>query len=139
MTIQEIRQKCKAVLQNREFLTAAIIILIGTASFGLGRLSVYEERKVPITIEYPNEDGREEGSAASPSSAVKSAASKQTAAVGMAEPISGGYVASKNGTKYYLPWCGGVSRIKEENKVWFATKEEAEKAGYTPAANCKGI
>jgi methylphosphotriester-DNA--protein-cysteine methyltransferase len=51
----------------------------------------------------------------------------------------GGYVASKNGTKYHLPWCGSAKQIKEENKVWFATKEEAEAAGYTPAANCKGI
>ena len=51
----------------------------------------------------------------------------------------GQYVASKNGERYYLPWCGGVSRINEENKVWFASKAEAEAAGYTPAANCKGI
>lgn len=56
-----------------------------------------------------------------------------------AAPVAGGYVASKSGTKYYLPWCGSVSRIKEENKVWFATKEEAEAAGYKPATNCKGM
>ncbi len=49
------------------------------------------------------------------------------------------FVASKNGTKYYYAWCAGVTKIKEENKVWFSTKEEAEKAGYTPAANCKGM
>ena len=51
----------------------------------------------------------------------------------------GAYVASKNGTKYHLPWCGSAKQIKEENKVWFTTKEEAEAAGYTPASNCKGI
>ena len=55
------------------------------------------------------------------------------------EVTEGSYVASKSGTKYHLPWCGGAQRIKEENKVWFKTKEDAEKAGYTPAANCKGI
>ncbi|KND47406.1 MAG: hypothetical protein AB199_03180 [Parcubacteria bacterium C7867-004] len=49
------------------------------------------------------------------------------------------YVASKNGTKYYLPSCGSVKRIKEENKVWFATKEEAAAAGYEPSATCKGL
>lgn len=51
----------------------------------------------------------------------------------------GGYVASKNGTKYHLPWCGSAKQIKEENKIWFATKADAEAAGYTPASNCKGI
>jgi methylphosphotriester-DNA--protein-cysteine methyltransferase len=50
-----------------------------------------------------------------------------------------GYVASKNGTKYHLPWCSGAQRIKDENKVWFKTKEDAEKAGFMPASNCKGI
>jgi len=58
-----------------------------------------------------------------------------------AEPIpeGGQYVASKNGEAYYLPWCGGVSRINDENKVWFASKEEAEAKGYRPAKTCKGI
>lgn len=49
------------------------------------------------------------------------------------------YVASKNSTKYHLPWCSGARRISEENKVWFATKEDAAAAGYTPAANCPGM
>ena len=59
-----------------------------------------------------------------------------------ADPASaaeGKYVASKSGTKYHLPWCGGAKQIKEANKIWFDTKEEAEAAGYTPATNCKGI
>jgi hypothetical protein len=52
---------------------------------------------------------------------------------------AGKYVASKNGTKYYLPSCSGAKSISEANKIWFSTKEEAEKAGYTPSATCKGI
>ena len=28
---------------------------------------------------------------------------------------------------------------KGANRIWFATKDEAEKAGYEPAANCKGL
>jgi methylphosphotriester-DNA--protein-cysteine methyltransferase len=52
---------------------------------------------------------------------------------------SGSYVASKSGTKYHLPWCPGAKQIKEDNKIWFDTKEDAEKSGYAPAANCKGI
>jgi hypothetical protein len=51
----------------------------------------------------------------------------------------GNLVASKNGTKYHFLWCPGASTIKEENKIYFTSKEEAEKAGYKPAVNCKGL
>lgn len=51
----------------------------------------------------------------------------------------GQYVASKSGTKYYLPTCAGANRIKEENKVWFATAGEARAKGLEPAANCPGL
>lgn len=53
--------------------------------------------------------------------------------------VGGGVVASKTGTKYHLPWCSGASTIKEENKIWFNSVEEARRAGYLPAGNCKGI
>lgn len=44
------------------------------------------------------------------------------------------YVASLNGTKYYLTSCAEVKRIKEENQVFFKTEQEAIDAGYEPAA-----
>jgi hypothetical protein len=51
----------------------------------------------------------------------------------------GSFVASKNGSVYHLEWCSGAMRIKEENKIYFSTKEEAEKKGYRPAKNCDGL
>jgi hypothetical protein len=63
----------------------------------------------------------------------------QPAAAVAAMPTVHNYVASKSGTKYYLPSCGTVSRIKEENRVYFATKADAEKAGYQPSTGCKGL
>ncbi len=45
----------------------------------------------------------------------------------------GAYLASTQGAKYYLPSCREVSRIKEENRVWFASAEEAKEAGYEPS------
>ncbi|HQU07789.1 MAG: hypothetical protein B7X04_00900 [Parcubacteria group bacterium 21-54-25] len=60
-------------------------------------------------------------------------------AAATALPRGGQVVASKNGSRYYLPWCGGANRISTVNKVWFSSKKSAEAAGYTPAANCKGI
>ena len=46
-------------------------------------------------------------------------------------------VASKNGTRYYYPWCSGVSRLKEANKIWFRSIKEAEQAGYIIASGCE--
>jgi hypothetical protein len=112
-----IRNKLKKInpsnfLRTRKGLNiyfSIVLILIAVASFGLGRLSKIEENKVPIELE---------------ASAVLT---------------EGELVGSKNGSVYHLPWCSGAQRIKEENKVWFNSKEEAEKAGYRAATNCKGI
>src|SRR5690348_10664304 len=52
MTIQDFRDKCKDILKNEQFLTAVIVVLVGVGSFCLGRLSVLEEQKTPLAIEY---------------------------------------------------------------------------------------
>jgi hypothetical protein len=39
--------------------------------------------------------------------------------------------------KYHFSWCSSANRIKEQNKLWFATEQAAQAAGYTLAANCK--
>ena len=46
---------------NKELYLAAVIILVATISFGLGRLSKIREEKTPITIEkyfYLNRNNR---------------------------------------------------------------------------------
>ena len=107
----------------------ASIILVGTASFGLGRLTKIVGDREPILIELPS---NLEAKLPSEAPAILGVTASSL-------PTAGSYVASKSGTKYHLPWCSGALRIKEENKIWFQTKEEALRAGYTPAANCKGI
>ncbi len=44
----------------------------------------------------------------------------------------GMYVGSKNSTKYYLPTCKAVKRIKPANYQWFDSAEDAQIQGYTP-------
>lgn len=43
---------------------------------------------------------------------------------------TGMFVASKNSKIYHRLDCKYVNRIKEENKIWFQSAMEAEKAGY---------
>jgi hypothetical protein len=102
----------------RDVLIIAVLILASSASFGLGYLAGLD---APV----PNVDCALSQSIGDASTTVTSAA--------------GRYVASKNGTKYYLPSCTGVEKISEANKVWFASVATAKAAGYTPAANCAGL
>jgi len=107
---------------EKDLFIVVIIVLIAFSSFGLGRLSKIEEGRVPIMVENL-------GASVINSVPVDS----------VNGAVDGKFVVSKNGTKYHYPWCSGAQRIKEENKIWFNTRAEAESAGYTPAANCKGL
>lgn len=49
-----------------------------------------------------------------------------------------GYVASVSGKKYYALNCSEVKRIKEENKIYFATEKDAIDAGYEASVCVKG-
>jgi hypothetical protein len=106
-----------------------MIILVGTASYGLGKISAFEKNKTPISILKTKE--------LVTASVLNSQVQQNN--INSQEQVSGEVVASKSGTKYYYPWCSGVSRIKEENKVWFNTIEEARATGLTPASNCTGL
>lgn len=46
-------------------------------------------------------------------------------------------VASKNGKRYYFPHCSGVKRIKEANKIYFISENEAKDRGLTLASGCR--
>lgn len=46
------------------------------------------------------------------------------------------FVASKNGSRFYPVDCKSSSRIKPENKIYFNTSQDAEKAGYALASGC---
>ncbi len=126
-SIREIAQKIKVaiIFPPVDLLIVLIIILVGFGGFGLGRLSVQGTKKTHVTI-------------------IEN--SSQSASVGNTQPINsntgdvlGGVVASKNGSKYHFPWCSGAQRIADENLLTFNSIKEAQTAGYTPAANCKGL
>ncbi len=42
------------------------------------------------------------------------------------------FIGSRYSNKYHLTTCSTAKRIKEENKVCFSSKEDAEKKGYIP-------
>ena len=133
--LSEIIKLCKRLAgwvktNNTELYLTAAIVLVAVISFGLGRLSKIREEKTPITIENVKEN--EETSESKPllTSNVDKTNSTATSKI---------FVASRNGKKYYYAWCESANVIKEQNRIWFSTQAEAEKAGYQPATNCKGL
>jgi len=50
-------------------------------------------------------------------------------------PVKTNIVASKAGKRYYYVWCV-ASNIKEENKVYFQSEEDAQKTGLTLSTRC---
>ncbi len=118
MTITEAREKCKSLVAKapRDAFILSILVLASSASFGLGLLAGLDAGQ-GSDLDIEQAPTQEVGAPAG----------------------SVGVVASKSGTKYYLPSCAGAERISEANKVWFASPAAAAAAGYAPAANCKGL
>lgn len=159
-TIREWTQKGKSLLASmlvgrsldRDLFPALLLVTIGLVSFGLGRLSV-ETRPADTggsLLSSVSVAGNDMSSASGPTShdgdvkrtddgGASIHAASRAGEAPSASTAEKKYVGSKNSSKYHLPWCSGAARIVEENKVWFSSKEEAEQAGYAPAANCKGI
>lgn len=136
MSIQEVWGKFKQGLSTDECLLVLIILTTALAGFVLGRHSVTTE------THYLETTTPQEGQVTKAVDAVFKKVEEipeKTVSIEQIEGAVGVYVASKSGTKYHLPTCAGAKQIKEENKIYFNTKEEAESAGYTPASNCKGI
>ena len=125
--LEKIKSTDKEVISDLYIVT--LIILVGFSSFGLGRLSVSNSSKEPIQLLHTN------------MAAIEATFESETTSINRSgtNAVQGALVGSRNGSKYHFPWCSGAQRIKEANKIWFDSKEEAHKAGYTPAANCKGI
>ncbi|MFA6095259.1 MAG: hypothetical protein WC767_00210 [Candidatus Paceibacterota bacterium] len=140
MILTDLRHKIKGwakLLDRRDAYTALIIVIVAISSYMLGMLSAIDGSVPPVTIESAGAAviaSREP--APVPSLATKAPAIQASSP---SATYPGMYVGSRSGDKYHLPWCSGAQRIAEANKVWFASKAEAESAGYTPAANCKGI
>jgi methylphosphotriester-DNA--protein-cysteine methyltransferase len=100
--------------------------MVSLISFGLGMLSKIKGNKIPVKVEnFISTDSSMSSSFSNIEMVYKATDDK--------------VVASKNGAKYHYLWCSGAQSIKEENKIFFNSIEEAQKAGYTPASNCKGL
>lgn len=62
---------------------------------------------------------------------------EDTAVIDNTETLSNNYCGNKNSKIYHLPGCSSIKKTKEENKVYFKTKDECINNGYKPCSRCK--
>lgn len=129
VSIQEMSGKIKHILTDDSFFYGVLVILVAITAYGLGKHSntavtqVAAESQVVLVRE----------------AVVVEKKGPETASKAVVESSEKQLVASKNGTKYHRLTCPGAAQIKEENKVYFDSIQAAQAAGYTAAANCKGL
>lgn len=130
---QQHRQKAGAVLAG---------ILLFLAGWQLGRVTSPYYASHPIVFQEQSGE-----SCGTPGGSVTELKNLEQAGVALASPkpkaaavagasttAQGEYVASVNSTLYHHVSCPAADRIKPENRLWFATAQEAEDAGLSPSA-----
>jgi len=127
MSITNSMEKIKQFIasdKGKDILIVIIVILVGIASFELGRLSK-ESSSGDLKIintqtgEYPSQD-----------QGVSVILSQNSNSTGKT------FFASNKGSKYYSLGCSAGKTIKQENRIYFTTGEEAQAAGYTLSSSC---
>ena len=127
------KQKFVKHIENLLLIMSAI--LIGGSAYLIGNMNALESNLSEIQIVYPDAIAIKSDTKVEEinSTEVSSANNQET------NLATGNIVASKNGKRYYYPNCGGINRIKPENRIYFETKEQAEAKGLTLASGCKEI
>ncbi len=128
-------EKIKQFLESekgKDILIVLIVILVGLASFGLGRLS--KDTNNGIKIEQlgggsVTNQGKGLLNDQLGSNVISAQNSPNTS-----EKV---FFASSRGSKYYGVSCSAGKNIKVENRIYFNSASEAEGKGYTLASSCQ--
>jgi hypothetical protein len=125
-SINNYMEKIKQFIESelgKDILVVFIVILVGLGSFELGRLSKTSNSS-GLKIEYLGESQNQgEIQAGNVIQAFNNNSENN-------------FFASSKGSKYYSLGCSGGKTIKQENRIYFATGEEAEQAGYALSTSC---
>lgn len=119
--------------KQSEMVLALAVVLIAIISFQSGKISALHHFNQPLEIRGSGAD------ISLPIGNIKPKGTLPKAESSTHKSISGlgRVVASKNSKSYHFLWCSGAKRIKEENKITFASEQEAQSQGYTLASNCQ--
>ena len=134
-SINNSMEKIKQFLENekgKDVLIIIIVILVGLGSVELGRLSK-EANSSSIKIQYGNQQKTSALSSIEPNSDIFNNSQTNSAISNSGK----NFFASNRGSKYYPIGCSAGKTIKQENRIYFATGEEAQTAGYALSSSCQ--
>ncbi len=125
-------QKIKLFIESdkgKDILIVCIVILVGICSFYLGRLSNQSSNN-GLKIDFKGQEATAIG-ATEPKIELNTSINER-----INNEARGSYFASKRGKKYYSTGCSAGKSIKNENRIYFNSTTEAEKAGYSFSTSC---
>jgi hypothetical protein len=124
-SIEESLQKIKdlaSVLDIKAVYMSIFGICAVSSSYLAGSISFFHANEHPVVLEF--------------CSMVFQATSTPSTSTKEAAVSKGAYVGSKSSRKYHHESCPSARLIKEGNRVYFSSKEDAQAKGYVPAGNC---
>jgi hypothetical protein len=124
--------------QSSTYVIIAVVVLAAAGSLGLGLLagrgSAGSSGLIVSSIPMTHPSTATLSASALDASTINAASSSLSSI-----PSGGEVIGSKSTHMYYLPWCAQVAQISKADEVIFATEQDANTAGFTPGAGCKGI
>ena len=140
-------EKIKQFIESeagKDIMVVLIVILVGTGSFALGRLSKSYNSSSGIKITYPPVNNTQPANVLSAKennfpSNTQTQTKNQKVNSSLLKPTTANknFFASNRGHKYYPIGCSAGKSIKLENRIYFATSSDAKKAGYELSSSCK--
>lgn len=112
------------------------LILVAIISFEMGVLKSENYQKSPLIIEKPAQCENIVDTTQTSQKTQNLTSEKASTTIGEVAPINCQFVASKTSDKYHKSTCSWAGRIKPENKVCFATEQEAIDKGLKRASCC---
>jgi hypothetical protein len=117
-------------VQRKSVATFFAVLVIGLLGLEIGFTKGQALQSKPLTIKVPQSPPAK--SPFTPSSETKEGSVLQRSPSNNAQsiPETCVFVGSKNSTKYHAPNCSFAKRIKAENRVCFASEDDAKAKGY---------
>lgn len=117
MNFTNIKQYKDVLIKNEDRIILAIgFILVAFLSFGMGKLSETYHPKTPIIFKNAPDCST-------------SLAKSENVATDTAK-TEGKIIGNKNSKIYHIPGSASYNKISPENRVYFDTEADAQKAGY---------
>jgi len=131
------------LVYEQKIVLAVGIVLVAVISFEAGFLHGQKNKQEPVVVNKATaaqvasanvcQNTVQTSNPKNTSSSSKSASSETTATTDNQKCV---FVASKNSNKYHMATCQFAQKIKPENKVCFASADEAIQRGYQGAKCC---